>query len=300
MKKLILTVLTIILFSCNRNDENIIDLKSNTNHFISQKSVENLLKNSTFKTVFYKSKTTGKIINKQIEEIESVTSGKNIVYYIVNYKSGGYLIIAADDRINPILAMSETNSFDYDKAKQQNGISFWLEEQANAVNYVRNENIEQPIEIRNAWNSLSSIVSPDPTSGSTTTYINALLSTTWGQGATYNDFTPIGTCGTHTLTGCVATAMAQVLKFNQYSNTNNYNWSMMPDSYGTSETSRLMSDIGIAVYMQYGCFVSGAYDDYIPYGFSHFGYTNVRKTNSSIRNWIVNDLSLNRPVILCG
>jgi hypothetical protein len=51
------------------------------------------------------------------------------------------------------------------------------------------------------------------------------------------------------MTSLLLELVAQVLKFNQYSNTNNYNWSMMPDSYGTSETSRLISDIGIAVYM---------------------------------------------------
>lgn len=303
MKKTIYLILVIFLFSCNRNNEDTTLIAKSDSHFISKKVIEGILKNSTYKEAFAKpskAETSGRLIDKQINNIQPINNNGNIVYYIINYVGGGYVIISADDRVNPILAFSENNTFDYNKAKTQNGIGLWLNEQMSAIDYVRNENLTQSEEVGNAWEELTSITSPDPTSGSTTTYTSAFLSTNWGQGAGYNNLTPIGSCGYHCVTGCVATAMSQIIKFNQYSSINNYNWSLMSNNYGSDETSRLMHDTGVAVNMQYGCNSSGAYDNSIPNGFAQFGYTNVRQTTNLISNWITNDLSLGKPVILCG
>lgn len=52
----------------------------------------------------------------------------NPSFYVINYQSGGFVIISADKRVNPILAFSKTDTFDYNQAKNQNGIGFWLAE----------------------------------------------------------------------------------------------------------------------------------------------------------------------------
>lgn len=303
MKKLFYLFIFVFLFSCDRNNiESISNVKSEE-HFVSKTLIEGILKNSTYKKTFAKSiktKKTGKLIDKQIANIQSISNNGSIVYYIINYVGGGYVIISADDRVNPILAFSESNKFDYNTAKTQNGIGLWLNEQMSAIDYVRDENLTQSEEVENAWEGLTSMAPPDPSSGSTTTYTNAFISTNWGQDIGYNNYTPIGSCGDHCLTGCVATAMSQIIRYNQYSSINNYNWSLMPDTYGTNETSRLMYDVGKAVNMKYGCSSSGAYDSSIPSGFAQFGYTNVKQTTNLITNWITNDLALNKPVILCG
>jgi len=128
--------------------------------------------------------------------------------------------------------------------------------------------------------------------------IGPLLSTTWDQGdpndsySPYNEYTPAAPGCTHTVTGCVAAAMAQVMKYWNWPDTGTgsysytvqginsaalngtilsadfshaYNWSSMPDaltSYSTSTqddaVARLMSDVGISVSMEYGCGDSGA------------------------------------------
>jgi len=124
-----------------------------------------------------------------------------------------------------------------------------------------------------------------------------LLATTWNQGSTrtapytYNAYTPSDSSCTHTLTGCVATATAQILKYWNWPDSgagshsytwsppsgaasktltanfsHTYSWTDMPPSLTSTSTStqvaavaRLMSDVGIAFDMNYGCSGSGAY-----------------------------------------
>lgn len=85
-----------------------------------------------------------------------------------------------------------------------------------------------------------------------------LLQTEWDQvGSGYNDLVPFA-CGTGKApTGCVATAMAQALSFSKYPTS--YNWLSMNNLSGSSETARLMRDLGNMVDMNYACDGSGAY-----------------------------------------
>ncbi|MDE6753526.1 MAG: C10 family peptidase, partial [Muribaculaceae bacterium] len=91
----------------------------------------------------------------------------------------------------------------------------------------------------------------------------------WGQGAPYNADCP--NMGEYNApTGCVATAMAIVMKYHKWPET--YNWDAMPmkikqDSENppapNPELARLMKDAGEAVFMEYGPTESGAYIDWI-------------------------------------
>ncbi len=113
--------------------------------------------------------------------------------------------------------------------------------------------------------------------------LGPLLSTAWGQGAPYNNYTPLWSTGERTLTGCVATAAAQIMKYWNYPATgqgftayswwngaawttlgrdfsaSTYNWSLMKNAHTTGDTAaekdavaRLMSDVGVAFHMDYG------------------------------------------------
>ncbi len=88
-----------------------------------------------------------------------------------------------------------------------------------------------------------------------------LLTTEWGQGCYYNDYCPLGTsCGGHTWTGCVATAMAQIMMYHKKPST--YNWAIMLNRLysANSEVARLMHDVGVTLNMQYGNDASGTYE----------------------------------------
>jgi subtilisin-like proprotein convertase family protein len=127
-----------------------------------------------------------------------------------------------------------------------------------------------------------------PVSQSETLTLGPLLSTTWSQGYPYNLTAPLWYTGEQTITGCVATAAAQIMKFWNYPTTgqssysytwNNgatdltlsadfsastYDWANMTNSYGAPSTTaqrqavaKLMSDVGIAFAMDYGISSSG-------------------------------------------
>lgn len=102
-----------------------------------------------------------------------------------------------------------------------------------------------------------------------------LLQTTWGQKNGYNLYTP-----NQYPAGCVAVAMGQIMKYHQspYS----YNWSAMANDKATSETARLLADIGAAVYMNYapdgsGSTITNAYNAFK----NIYGYTYVKQINYS-------------------
>lgn len=99
-------------------------------------------------------------------------------------------------------------------------------------------------------------------------YIEAELPTLWGQDAPYNDKCPPCTNTTNTKTGCVATAIAQLLAYHKLPS--NLNWSeiiMEQRLTSTSkesvknEVSTLMRQIGDKVQMRYGCSSSGVSAD---------------------------------------
>lgn len=143
--------------------------------------------------------------------------------------------------------------------------------------------------------------------------ITPLLKSTWNQGAPYNNKCPIyynkdGSTGT-AATGCVATALAQVINYYKYPNallapipslTNNYttdsgtkqvtckaiykntpiDWANMLDNYTGSETedqknavANLMLMCGQAVKMGYGASSGASFGDNVATMFkSYFGY----------------------------
>lgn len=129
-----------------------------------------------------------------------------------------------------------------------------------------------------------------------------LMSTLWGQGCGYNELCPTcnSNCG-HKVTGCVATAMAQVIKYWQYPVTG-HNYSAMANNSGNSDVAKLMWFAGLSVSMNYGCDASGANDAIVRHGFeTTFGFSSggtFEDYNVSDRWIIKSDIDANRPVLL--
>lgn len=160
--------------------------------------------------------------------------------------------------------------------------------------------------------------------------VSPLLTTKWGQESPYND-----NCPTKTPSGCVATAMAQIMRYWKYpehgtgsfsyvSSTNKYrrsfnyekttfDWENMLDTYmktgdrNSSERSAvalLMEACGVSVGMDYTTKGSGAITSDIPYALIHFfNYGKSAKYNDRSYykpdEWyaaILSDLIEGRPV----
>jgi len=233
--------------------------------------------------------------------------------YVFSYADTGFIVIAADRNMSPVLAFS-------DDSKLQShgwscGMENWMSRMTEAVEIVRKgwyDNsgqaaaqwafIDKRLQNKNTGTSGSNLRPPpdEPCSGTRYSERGPLLPVTWGQGCSYNTFCPpalTGPCGACP-TGCVATAMAQVMAFHQRPTT--YNWAVMPAASGNQDVAQLMLDAGLSVYMQYTPTSSGAYHSDIDDAFKYtFGYTfsNDVSYNSS---QVLGNIQVNHPVILSG
>lgn len=148
----------------------------------------------------------------------------------------------------------------------------------------------------------------------------------WGQGHPYDLFTP-EIRGAHTLTGCNATACAQIMRYYAWPPqgkgtvqgehefcTKPFDWAKMPnDATNASQEEKeavayLMREIGKAVKMNYGLGDSPSdFSNIYHVLLEHFDYAPslrfVRSANYSWRDWqqlILSELQAGRPVIYAG
>ncbi|MXV37822.1 hypothetical protein GO491_03885 [Flavobacteriaceae bacterium Ap0902] len=280
---------------------------------IAEEIANGLLLVNTTENLSNKSLKSATIKNqKKIKSILEVPDkDKKTAYFIINYEGGGFIILAGDKRSEPVLAFSETNKFDLESDYFPTGFVSWLYSSKENIEKIREKNEKINPQTERQWDNLQKggadvisyrIIEPEePDCTPYTVQKGPFLQTTWGQGCGYNSQTPSMSCGPcgYAWTGCVATAMAQVMKYHQYPTS--YSWSSMPNSYGTSTTSILMRDIGDAVNMNYECDGSGAdTQDEVASSFKNdFGFSSASYSGYNYQT-VKNELSYNRPVILKG
>lgn len=132
-------------------------------------------------------------------------------FYIFAPAEGkGFVIVAADDRVRPVLAYSFHNNAM--RGMVGPSMSWWLDGWQQQIDELRNEGRG----VRNEdWQRLlAGECIPYPL-----TVVDPMLTTQWDQYEPYNDRCPYGIelgQTAHALTGCVATAMAQVMKYWNY------------------------------------------------------------------------------------
>jgi len=255
-------------------------------------------------------------------------------FHLINDVNGGFVIVAGDDRVTPILASSLTNTLNADHFPP--GFLAWMEHYNRQIQYVIDQDLEQDASIASQWES---VASGDTASSMLETHaVYSLLSSNWDQGTYYNDLCPYDSNeGASTLTGCVATAMAQIMKYWGYPNSglgssryhhNNYGvltadygstqyqWSQMPDQLTSSSSntqveavSTLMYHCGVSVQMDYGVDGSGISDitkvvdslkGYFGYGSTVSLVKRLATTDSIWLSSLRNELDSNRPVFYVG
>lgn len=231
----------------------------------------------------------------------------NDSYYVFNAENEeGFVIVAGDDRLPDILGYSEHGTLNPDKAPDN---VKWLLDYYTKV--VKSLSIESDTE--------------SPSMRSAKPAIRPMITTTWGQAAPYSDLCPVQN-GEHCLTGCVATALAQVINYNRWPQgpTNSvaaykpqrlginmpqlepttFNW----DNMTNEDVARLMLYCGQAVEMDYGIEESGASSSMQSIALIKvFGYSQtaheVYRSSYSEDDWddiLYNELAESRPVVYDG
>ena len=243
-----------------------------------------------------------RFLNTQVNLAYASATRDAVDYYVFNVPGdNGFVIIAGDDRVKPILAYSTTGSFDANNLSD--GFSFTLNGFCEEIQYVREHNIEATADIVAEWESVSKNGVINQGKGNRA-IVGPLCVTTWHQNFPYNSQCPEAPEGNggHVYAGCVATAMGQVMKFWDYpeqgegshsyypddypQQTANfgeteYHFELMPndlDSLSTEEDyfyiAQLLHHCGIAVEMMYGPDGSGAFSGDVPPALrTYFGYS---------------------------
>ena len=209
-------------------------------------------------------------------------------YYVFNAEDkGGFVIISGDDRTPEVLGYADSGNLDLDNLPPN--LKGWLEGYSKQIKAIKNSNIAES----RATSRTVTRAPKDP--------IAPLLTTKWGQDYPYNMNCPEFFDERHKcVTGCVATAMAQVMYYHRAKSTikttatipsyigSTYwlnhglltideipegaiiDWDNMLNRYSGSETdvqkeavANLMLYCGTSVKMDYG-FLSSAYSFDVP------------------------------------
>ncbi len=227
----------------------------------------------------------------------TATSTETASYYVFDVGNDkGFVIVAGDDVFSEVLGYTDSGSFDSDK----------LPENAKAML----ESYAEQIEIVQKYPSLMA------TSTSTHAAISPLVQAEWDQSEPYNYLCPtVASESSRSVTGCVATAMAQVMYYHKWPEATTavipaysyeydsstkvnvdaqaittFDWDSMQTTYTGSESeddasavavAQLMICAGKSVQMQYSNYTSGAYSSYIiPALKNYFDYDAGMKTIS--------------------
>ena len=154
--------------------------------------------------------------------------------YVVNVADRGFVIVAGDRCVQPVLGYSFDSQF---PERMHPEVSYWLggfdAQIAEAVEagYVPSQ------EVVDMWDQLLTQTSPEtPVS---LVVVPALLTTRWDQGSPYNQYCPYDSVNhVKTVVGCVATAMAQIMRYWRHPSCGTGSHSYIPEqrtgmSFGT-------------------------------------------------------------------
>ena len=219
---------------------------------------------------------TSPLAKRSNNAVSLTMADSSAVYFAVN-TANSFVLVGADDRLPEVLGYSDRGTFDPNNLPP--AFRYWMQCYEEELSQIASDQLQ----ITNA---------------KSLTAISPLLSSLWSQGDPYNKYAPAyNDAGSKCVTGCVATAMAQVMYYYKYPTkgtgshsylwictdpvgksgtlsanfgTTTYDWANMLDSYrsGYNETqsnavATLMYHCGVSVDMGYGQ-SSGAFTTDVP------------------------------------
>ena len=132
--------------------------------------------------------------------------------YVYNV-GDGYVIVSADDRITPVLGYSTEGNFDVQHIPVQ--LQEWLSQYASKIGTAVSSPGFTNEQVNTSWRALASDNYTPSRYG--TVRVAPLIQTLWDQHPYYNNYCPYdASAGERVVTGCVATAMAQIIRYWQY------------------------------------------------------------------------------------
>ena len=138
--------------------------------------------------------------------VRKASAPEDLFYLYENENGEGWVIVSANDAMRPILAYSETGHFRTDN--MPSNIENWLGKYNTFTRQIETDGVEASEEAQNQWKALRK----GARTATAAVVVGPLIQTTWDQDAPYWNLCP-GSGNSKAYTGCVATAMAQVMKY---------------------------------------------------------------------------------------
>lgn len=260
----------------------------------------------------------------------------HVLFYIFNDQSNNaFVIVSGDDAAYPILGYSKESLFRIKDVGSN--IDKWFEGYKKELRFIIQTKLPATTEIINEWNALLNGPTKSFLEG---TVVNPLMKTKWNQSPFYNNLCPYDfNESKRSVTGCVATAMAQIMKYwnhpakgvgshtyvhSKYGTLSanyaitNYNWANMPNQLTSSnnDVATLMYHCGVSVDMGYS--PSGSYawvisesspiencseyafKNYFDYSQSSVGRQRSNYTESTWIQMLKDELDNQRPIMYEG
>lgn len=278
-----------------------------------------------------KASLTEKNIRLLYSKTSKNNSGEALLYVFSKNEDSGFVIVSGDDRAREVLGYSDTNTFDPENIpdNMKDWLNFYEAEiqllKSSTETAVNNTFSQKISNTTLQENNFATSIAP------------MLGGIKWNQGEPYNNLCPVITStGNRTVTGCVATAMAQIMKFYNYPVTgqgsNSYtsdthkfqlsadfskvtfDWANMTNTYSSSSTvtqknavATLMYNCGVAVNMNYDM-SSGAQSKamaeamrkYFKYDANLELYSRNYYSREEWINLLKTELNAGRPLIYAG
>ncbi|MDP8232834.1 MAG: C10 family peptidase [Candidatus Zophobacter franzmannii] len=230
--------------------------------------------------------------------VHEVYNNNITTLYVINYESDGFVIMSADDSYSPILGWSDEGNIDLDTDNP--GVHYWLNSFSDEVHSIVENNLSSN-ETRTQWQTIG-----DNNYNRDLRNVDPLLPCHWNQDWPYNALCPEDSSGPggHVYVGCVATAMAQCMRYWNYPpqgsgnhgyyasgygyqsvnfNNSTYDWWEMPMTAGSNYDmiAKLGYDCAVSVDMMFAPDGSGAYSWEVPYALeTYFSYSSSANLES--------------------
>lgn len=263
---------------------------------------------------------------------ETLTLAKADNIYVYNIGDHGFVMVSGSTVLSPILGYSTDKAFPSLDNAPEHYIS-WISHYGEMIDFAMENDIQPDSKTLQQWNDAENGLFPAKNNRT----VDPLLETLWNQDYPYNYYAP--SCnnywtGNHCYAGCVACAMAQVMKYWNYPETGigshsyihnvygeqsanfgetTYQWAIMPNSLGqqandaAKAVALLMYHCGVSVNMNFGSDGSGAFSKDVETAFrSYFGYCGAKyreKSKYDNDTWIAMlkaELDIAHPVYYSG
>ena len=220
------------------------------------------------------------------------------IYIFTPVAGNGFVLVAADDCVRPVLAWSPTATFPLDGMPQH--VSQWLDGYNREIRAFAELGVQSP-QVAAEWEMYFEGRSKYGAA------VEPMLTTIWNHGYPFNLICPYDwTDSARSVTGCTATATAQIMKYwnhpevgwgyhsyyhpeygpleAQY-DTTHYRWHLMPDTLNSLCSSEemyavaeLMYHVGVAANMNYSPTGSGA-------AVNSYGYTDYPSAENALKTY---------------